>query len=358
MHKTLKASLIQLGVEVFFTLLIVWASFYGNFIETYYFNGFYRPFSMCLRYISCFFPFAFGNIIYGLFICFSIYFMVRTISKLWKQEIPWQVIPLKVINFILLLFIIFKLFWGLNYHRPPIAKKLDIKDEKYHTEELVALANYFLVKLNTLKPQIDSSKARPKQYHIAQLQKEALKTYHKLAAINNVFAYPEPCVKPCLFDNFITKSGIEGYYNPLSGEANINMKLVPFVLPFIVSHEIAHQTGIAKEDEANLIGYLVAINSRDINFRYAGYYSIFGNVLREIRLKSPENFELIVLQLDPSVKKDFDTEIKFWLKHNASLSKYMGTAFDKILKLNSQQKGIKSYQDIVLWLYNFHKDEF
>ena len=41
------------------------------------------------------------------------------------------------------------------------------------------------------------------------------------------------------------------------------------VLPYVVSHEIAHQLGSAKEDEANLVGYLTALNSDNVQFKYA-----------------------------------------------------------------------------------------
>lgn len=357
MHQTLKASLIQLGVEILLTLLIVCASLSSSFVEIYYLNGLYRPLSICLRYISNLFPFAIGDFLYGLLICFTVYLIIKAIDKVWKREMPGYVIPIKAINFLLLLFITFKLFWGLNYDRPPVAKQLGIKDQKYNVEQLVALTNYFLVKLNTLKPNIDKAKLRPKYYSIHELKNETTTVYHQLASKNDVFTYPAATVKSCLLNGLTTKSGIEGYYNPLSGEANVNMDLPVFVLPFTISHEVAHQTGIAKEDEANLIGYLVATNSKDLNFKYSAYYSMFRSMLFELRFKSPDDYELIIDQLDESVRKDFDAENEFWAKNNSSMSKYMGTAFDKILKFNRQKKGIKSYQDIVLWLYNYHKTE-
>ncbi len=36
---------------------------------------------------------------------------------------------------------------------------------------------------------------------------------------------------------------------------------------------------------------------------------------------------------------------------------YMDAAFDSFLKLNNQKKGIDSYQDIVIWLWNIHKKQ-
>ncbi len=164
-------------------------------------------------------------------------------------------------------------------------------------------------------------------------------------------------VKPVLLDWAITKTGIEGYYSPPSGEANINMRLPAVGLPFVTCHEISHELGVAREDEANLVGYLVSINSPDLNFQYAGYYNILRSVLFEIRIKSPEDFALLIKKVNSATLADFHQEQQFWEKYNSDMSGYLNIAFDRFLKINNQNKGTDSYQDIVLWVYNLHKKE-
>lgn len=151
--------------------------------------------------------------------------------------------------------------------------------------------------------------------------------------------------------------GIAGYYNPLSGEANLNFLLPQWVLPFVACHEIAHQIGVAREDEANLVGYLTAVNSDDVSFRYSANYNMLRYLLFEVRIKSPENYALLYQKILPGVIANFKAERDFWQKYNSDMSGYMNIAFDKFLKLNNQQNGIKSYQNIVIWLWNLHKAE-
>lgn len=155
----------------------------------------------------------------------------------------------------------------------------------------------------------------------------------------------------------ISKIGIAGYYNPLSGEANVNMKLPAWVLPFVTCHEIAHQLGVAREDEANLVGYLVGINSNDVDFQYSANYNMLRYILFEIRIKSPENYQKLLGKISPRVLEDFKAENDFWAKYNGQMSIYTGIIFDKFLKINNQKKGINSYQDIVLWLWNIHRPQ-
>jgi hypothetical protein len=69
--------------------------------------------------------------------------------------------------------------------------------------------------------------------------------------------------------------GFTGYYNPFTGEAQVNTTVPKFLQPFTASHEVAHQLGYAKEMEANFVGYLAASHSTDTLFRYSVYLDLF-----------------------------------------------------------------------------------
>lgn len=360
MDKTLKAKLIQLIIECGIALLIFIIGLNPNLVESIYSTGVFPIIAALLRFVNALFPFSIGDLLYVIIIAYilrSLNLIYRKYNSKRFEKVDKFKIPIQFINFTLILYIAFKMLWGLNYNRPAIAKKLGISNDKYSTAQLVKLGNYFLAKLNLLKPAIAASRNYQLSYDIGELETTAAASYKKLAKVNSVFTYGHPVIKPCLNSWMVSKMGIEGYYNPLSGEANINMRLPAFVMPFTTCHEIAHQTGIAKEDEANLIGYIAAINSPDLDFQYAAYYCIFRYILFEIKMKSPADYKIIYEQIDAGVLKDFKTENDFWRQNNSAMSGYINTAFDSLLKLNNQKKGIASYQDIVLWLYNFHKDD-
>jgi len=46
--------------------------------------------------------------------------------------------------------------------------------------------------------------------------------------------------------------GIGGVYFPFTGEANVNISMPHTSIPFTACHEMAHQIGFAREDEATL----------------------------------------------------------------------------------------------------------
>jgi hypothetical protein len=344
----------KLIILVSLAILIYLFGFYPDSVQKYYSTGFYPYISSALRFVSSIFPFAIGDIIYALLIGFVLYKIVRFYRQRKSLKRADRIlVPLQILNFFLILYIIFKIVWGLNYSRPSVSEELGIGNEKYSVKELVVLGDYFIKKTNDLK----LKQSKIPAYTINELESKSAAAYAFMAQKNQLFRYQNPCLKSVLNSWMISKIGIEGYYAPLSGEANMNMNLPDFVKPYVSCHEIGHQLGIAYEDEANLLGYLTASNSPDVNYQYSANYEMLRYILFEIRMKSPDDYKLLYLKLLPQVLADFKTEKEFWRKYNGDMFGYMDAAFDSFLKLNNQKKGIDSYQDIVIWLWNIHKSE-
>ena len=330
------------------------------FVEKVYVHGIYPYISVTLRFLSSFFPFSLGDVLYLLLIGYMLWSIYRFCRRYFKKQLTKSdlvVVLLRAATFPLILYIAFKLLWGLNYSRLPIAEQLGIKNEKYDTKELVALGDYMVDQINTIQILRNPDTLIQHIYSAEELEPKAASSYQQLTTKNTFFKYNSPALKPVLSSWIVTKIGLEGYYNPLSGEANLNMMLNEANLPFVACHEISHQLGIAREDEANLFGYLAATASADLNFKYSGNYCVLKNVLFEIGVKSPVDYARLRKKINAATLKDFKADREFWRKYNSNMFGYMETTLDQFLKLNNQQKGVDSYQDIVLWLYNIHKKE-
>lgn len=341
---------LKTAILVIVSIFIFAFGFFPEAVETYYSQGIYPITAIVQRYISSFFPFAIGDLLYAALIVLVARSLVKFIRTKNNIKTNYLSFGLKSLNFVLIIYISFKLLWGLNYSRPRINEQLQISSKPYKKEQLLKLSSLFLQRLNALEKQASTNS----NYTTAELESISATAYNELAKIQPFFRYKSKSVKPVISSWLVSKTGIEGYYNPLSGEANINDRLPNFVLPFVTCHEIAHQLGVAKEDEANLVGYLAAMHSKNPQFQYSAYYNMFRYVLFEIRIKYPEDYNAIIEKIPQSILDNFKIEREFWAKYNGAMSVYMGKTFDKILKLNNQHKGIKSYQDIVLWLVNYH----
>jgi hypothetical protein len=356
MQQTYRLAIRQLAPVLIAALLIYLFGLSPRLVEQLYSNGIYPVIAITLRALSRLFPFPLGDVLYLLLIGFVLWKAVLLIRKAFQRKLLKADrihIPASILQFILILYIAFKVLWGLNYSRVPINKRLGIGEEKYSNTELLSLAEYLIRDINDIQMKRASFKNR--FYTTPQLQSTAVASYKQLSIKNDFFRYPQPVVKDVLNSWFITKVGLEGYYSPLSAEANVNRRIPPANHPFVTCHEIAHQLGIGREDEANLIGYLAASNSPDLNFKYSADYAVLKNVLFEVRMKMPERYEKLINTLNAGTRTDFKKDRDFWMSYDSDMYLYMEVAFDKFLKLNNQDKGIDSYQDIVIWLFNIHK---
>lgn len=338
-------------------LLIFLFGLNAGLVLRVYTNGIYPYTSVAQRFFSAMLPFAIGDFLYAALLLYGLwlgYTVIRKLADKASRKAAFAALPLQLLNVILILYVVFKLLWGLNYSRPSVSTQLGISNSKYSNAQLAALGDFLITRLNTVSAQLDRQKAR-RSFTVQELQTKAKESYDLLAQKNSFFNYHYPAVKPVMFDWGVTKLGLEGYYNPLSGEANVNMRLPAILLPFVTCHEISHEMSIAREDEANLIGYLTSIHSPDLNFQYSGYYNILRNVMFEIRIKSPDDYQLLYQKINKHTLADFAAERKFWMAYNSDMYGYMNVALDSFLKINNQHKGVDSYQDIVLWVYNLHR---
>ena len=111
-------------------VLIKLASYQATFIESSYSLGFYHWFSAVMRIFLGWLPVSFGDILYGVAGAFLLFKLVRFISLLFLKNkrmgfynaTQW----LKVLNAFLLVYIIFNIFWGLNYNRQGVTKQLQL----------------------------------------------------------------------------------------------------------------------------------------------------------------------------------------------------------------------------------------
>jgi len=346
----------RLGILFSIAVLIFLFGLSSTAVEYAYSEGLYQYTSVAQRFISSRVSFGLGDLLYAFFVVYCLWSVFSAGQKVYRKQLNKQMVILQLLNFLLWVYIVFKLIWGLNYSRPSVSRQLGISNKKYTTTELILLGDFLIKRVNSTEEQVKTHRAQ-KTFSIRELESRAKFSYDKLALLNPFFQYRIPAVKPVLSEWLVTKIGIEGYYAPPSGEANVNMRLPAVELPFVTCHEISHELGIAREDEANLYGYLVSINSPDLYFQYSGYYNILRNVLFEIRIKSPEDFARLLKKINPATLADFQAEQDFWTKYNGDMSAYMNTALDKFLKINNQKKGTGSYQDIVLWVFNLHRFE-
>lgn len=349
------SNLISAASILIIIVLIKVVSYFPLFIEKYYSRGIYPLISSFYRKIFGWASFSCGDVLYalaGFLLLVAAIKTVKIIIKSRKEPIPYRRIIKKVLLALAIIYIYFNLSWGLNYNRPGIAYQLGLNPKTHSQDDLKMITAMLLKKVNENRLLLGDRKVSIGPYE--QVFKEAQTAYWDVSKSFPFLEYNSKSIKRSMYGRMGNFLGFLGYYNPFTGEAQINLTQPRFLIPYVSCHEMAHQLGYASESEANFVGYLAAINSPDTLFHYSAYFDLFNYANRELfsrdSLLAKNNYQ----HLDTLVKKDEEELREYWRKSDNAIEPLIKLFYDHYLKANQQDKGVQSYNEVIGWLISYY----
>ena len=344
---------------------------FGSFpaiVERYYSSGLY-PALLALRlWLTAWVPFSIGDLLYIIVCIYLIYKLIRSLIHIKKEGINkakvWRASAI-----ILLVWISFKLLWGLNYDRLGAGHLLDIEKKAYSGAAVDSLVNELIDSLNSTRKLLTQAKIQVDTLPVgnpAPYFSLAQEAYQSAKSSYTFLPKQAPRVKATLFNPLADYVGFTGYFNPFTAEGQVRTDMPGLELPFVACHETAHMLGFASESEANLIGYLVATKSANPYVRYSAYNEIFTYAQREqfvlfAQQKDSVGFMGAVAQnrarLDTLVKQDRKAVRNFFNRHRSSVAPIMSGVYEQYLFLNKQNAGLKSYDEVIGWLIDLKRKQ-
>ena len=344
---TLKKTTLYLTILLPFQIVFVnIISKYPNWIETYYSQRIYPVIAKILRFILGWIPFSFGDVLGFVLSGLLVYHIYKLIRYRFKNIVQKL---LTFTAFISVLYFCFYSFWGLNYFRESLAKNLDIQQNEYTTEQLISTIEKVIPKLNHYHFEItkNDSLIVETPYSTAEIYAKAIDGYKVLSKTYPQLGYTTLSVKNSLVSLMHMYTGTSGYFNPITGEAQVNKMITKTGFPATVCHEMAHQIGWSAENDANFVGFLAATSNPNIYFKYAGYRMAFGYLIRDLRKRDKNIAKEIWLKVNKGISKDFKKTYENWQQYENPIEPYIKRGYSSYLKANNQANGIKSYSYVV-----------
>ena len=134
-------------------------------------------------------------------------------------------------------------------------------------------------------------------------------------------------------------TNITGMYFPFTAEANVNTQIPMLLLPATTLHEMAHQRGIAPEDEANFTAYFVGIHHPDYDFQYSSTVLALIHTMNALSKEDYEMAKQVQALYSENLRRDLEYYSRFWDKYEGRTSEVAEKVNDTYLKSNRQVDG-------------------
>ncbi len=351
-----KTTIIVAACLLIIIFLIKLASFYPAWIEKNYSRGIYPPVSWFYRTIFGWLPFSFGDILYalaGFYLLLKLIQFIKIIIKGRLRYMDYKKAFKDVFFIFAAVYIYFNISWGLNYNRPGIAYQLQLHPVEHSESDLKMITAVLLKKVNENRLVLGNKRLVYRPYEEVFAQAQA--AYQVTAAEFPFLQYNTRSVKRSMYGRMGNFLGFLGYYNPFTGEAQLNLTQPRFLIPYVSCHEMAHQLGYASESEANFVGYLAAVHSTDTLFHYSTYFDLFNYANNELYVRDSIAAKNNYRQLDTLVKKDVAELQEYWRKSDNVVEPVIKLFYDHYLKANQQSKGVQSYNEVIGWLIAYYR---
>ena len=242
---------------------------------------------------------------------------------------------------------VFLLVWGVNARRIPLDEHLGLPTPPSGIDELAALYEELVTQTNGLRAQM------PERDGIAvplgdtdDILTRATVLFHRASDRWPTLAGEYAAPKAVLLSRGMSALGIAGIYIPFTGEANVSVDGPAFKLAFSVCHEMAHQRGFTREDEANFIAYRVARDTGDLDFRYAASFMAQVYTASALGEVDYQRWRALRLGVSPGVLADAEAYAA-WIQGTRTRASVVTRAVNDTYLRTQGSTGVQSYGEVV-----------
>ncbi len=270
---------------VVYALTIVSAILYLAFTRSTTFadwfnNTISRGCRRLLSALTVWFPFSLAELLLILspfLIAFLVFRIVRALKTGKKAVLN---LAGRVLSIVCLVGILFVWCFAPGYYAPTLDQKLGLERKKISAEELYRTACILIEQINPISETLlfNESGSSVMPYSYPELNRKLMSAYKTYTQGSDYPDHFYSRIKTVALSEPMCYTHITGVYTFFTGEANVNIAYPDYCTPYTAAHELAHQRGVAREDEANFVAFLVCLSSDDPYIRYSGLLNVYEYV--------------------------------------------------------------------------------
>lgn len=318
-----------------------------------------RPIHRTLSVWTSHVPFSVVELLIALFVILLITYVILQIVSLVRKPEKLKRLYRTFITLItagLVIYAGFCILWGVYYYGDDFITRSGLKNQKISTEDLAEVTQYFADMANDYSHMVSRDENGVYSADIKDLIGRSDEVYLKAEREFLCLEGPEIKAKGVICSRIMSYIDFTGFFFPFTAEANVNTETPSAYFASTVAHELAHQRGVAKEQEANFAAVLASLEYGDPDYVYSAAvlaYTHLGNALYDA---DREKWEEIYSGLNEAVLKDLQANREYWQRFDTPVQKASNVVYENFLYSYDQNLGLKSYGACVDLLVNYYLD--
>ncbi len=320
---------------------------------------FVRPVHRALSVFWSNFSFSGAELLLGIFCVNILVYIIFKLMRIIFKKHRLREVYITIINLLatgLLIYAGFCVLWGVYYYGDDFATANGMDASPVSAQELEQVTEYFAEMLNEYGEQVARDGSGLYDADRLAILNRSSEVFTGTEARYPGLSGPDIDAKGVYFSRVMSYLDFTGFFFPFTGEANVNMDFPPSMFAATVAHELSHQRGVAKEQEANFTAVLACLDYGDADYCYSACmlaYTHLGNALYDTDY---EAWARIYKGLSPAVRLDMDANRQYWKQFETPVQTVSNTVYENFLYSYDQDLGLRSYGACVDLLVNYYID--
>lgn len=319
-----------------------------------------RPVHRALAVLNDHLPFSVAELLIGLAVIAVLVYIIYTIIKLIRCGGRLKRLYAAVINLLaagLAVYAGFCMLWGVYYYGSDFMTRSGLKNDNISVEQLETVTEYFAALVNEYSSQVPRDADGNYVADRDAILRRSNEVYANVEETLPCLSGPAVRAKGVYFSRVMSYTDFTGFFFPFTAEANVNTDFPPALFASTVAHELAHQRGVAKEQEANFAAVLASLEYGDAEYCYSACMLAYTHLGNALYSADYDAWKSIYLTLNEDVRRDFAANREYWAQFETPVQKVSNTVYEGFLHSYDQTMGLKSYGACVDLLVNYYYEQ-
>ena len=250
----------------------------------------------------------------------------------------------------------FCILWGVYYYTSDFETQSGIYSQPVSTEQLESVTHYFARMVNEYGEQVHRDENGFFDEDMDAVFAASATLYNEVEHLVPCLSGDELRAKPFMFSKAMSYLNFTGFFFPFTGEANINIDSPACLIPSTIAHELAHQRGVAAEDEANFAAVIACLENGNPVYCYSACLLAYIHLGNALYRADHDAWSEVYSILSDDVKADLSANNRYWEKYETPVSAVSDTVYTGFLHSYGQTLGLQSYGACVDLLVAYYYD--